>query len=142
MAKKTKEQLKAEYEKAKKAGKIKEAGVGTVLSSAAKLAIKAAKAAKAAKKAEKTTKNLPKPPTVKNPPKPPMGAKQPQSAGAKAIENMKLKDAKLKAQKAKDLAEDKKRLAQMAKDRAANKPKPSQRGSFSGNMSSYNWTGK
>ena len=145
MAKMTKEQLRAEYEKAKKAGKIKEAGVGTVLSSAAKLAIKAAKAAKAtkaAKKAEKTTKNLPKPPTVKNPPKPPMGAKQPQSAGAKAIENMKLKEAKLKAQKVKDLAEDKKRLAQMAKDRAANKPKPSQRGSFSGNMSPYNWTGK
>lgn len=52
MAKKTKEQLRAEYEKAKKAGKIKEAGVGTVLSSAAKLAIKAAKATKAAKTAK------------------------------------------------------------------------------------------
>ena len=40
MAKKTKEQLRAEYEKVKKAGKIKEASFGTVLSSAAKLAVK------------------------------------------------------------------------------------------------------
>ena len=37
----TKEQLKAEYEKAKKTGNIKEAGVGTILSSVAKLATRA-----------------------------------------------------------------------------------------------------
>jgi len=43
MAKKklTKQQLKAEYEKAKKAGKVREAGIGSVAASAAKIAIKA-----------------------------------------------------------------------------------------------------
>lgn len=104
--------------------------------------VKAAKSAKAAKAAEKTTKGLPKAPTVKNPPKPPMGTRQPQSAGSKAIENMKTYDAKKAAQKKANLAEDRKRLAQMAKDKAANKPKPTQRGSFSGDLARYNWTGK
>jgi predicted Zn-dependent protease len=145
MAKKTKAQLRAEYEKAKKSGKVKEAGIGNVASTAAKLAIKVVKSTKAtnaAKAAEKTTKNLPKGPTVKNPPKPPMGQRSPQSSGSKAIEDMWVRDAKLKAQRAADLAEDRKRLAQMARDKVANKPKPSKKGPSSGNIASYNWLGK
>ena len=141
----TKQQMRAEYEKAKKAGKVKEASVGTVLISAAKLAVKTAKAAKAAKTAKaaaKTTKNLPKPPTVKNPPKVPGINKPSQSSGSKAIQDIYKRDAKIKAQKAADLAEDRRRLAQMARDKAANKPKPTKRGAFSGNLASYNRTGK
>ncbi len=43
MAKKklTKQQMRAEYEKAKKAGKVKEAGIGSIASSVAKIATKA-----------------------------------------------------------------------------------------------------
>jgi hypothetical protein len=117
------------------------AGPGKVVKAASKAA-KAVKAAKATKAAAKTTKNLPKPPTVKNPPKVPGINKPSQSSGSKAIQDIYKRDAKIKAQKAADLAEDRRRLAQMARDKAANKPKPTKRGAFSGNLASYNRTGK
>lgn len=136
----TKKQLKGTVKKAATLA-ITVAGPGKAVK-VAKTAAKAAKAATAAKAAAKTTKNLPKGPTVKNPPKPPMGQRSPQSSGSKAIEDMWVRDAKLKAQRAADLAEDRKRLAQMARDRVANKPKPSKKGPSSGNIASYNWLGK
>jgi hypothetical protein len=105
-------------------------------------AAKTVKAAKATKAAAKTTKDLPKGPTVKNPPKVPGINKPSQSTGSKIVESMKIRDAKAKAQKAANLAEDRRRLAQMARDRSANKPKPAKRGPFSDGLASYNLTGK
>lgn len=103
-------------------------------------AAKTAKAAKAAKAAAKTTKNLPKGPTVKNPPRVPGVNRPSQSSGSRAIESMKIRDAKIKAQKAADLAEDRRRLAQMAKDRTPNKlkTKPNKKGP---SAASYNFLG-
>jgi len=107
----------------------------------AKKAAKTAKAAKAAKAAAKTTKDLPKGPTVKNPPKPSGTNNSLKSSGSKAIEDMFKRDAKIKAQKAADFAEDRRRLAQMARDKVANKPIKN-KSQFVSDMAPYNWTGK
>jgi hypothetical protein len=112
------------------------AGPGKVVKVASKV-VKKAKAAKAAK----TTKDLPKgSPTVKNPPKVPGINNSPQSIESKIIESMKARDAKAKAQKAADLAEDRRRLAQMARDRTPNKlkTKPNKTGP---SAAPYNWLG-
>lgn len=59
---------------------------------------------------------------------------------ARELESMQRRSDAAKTQKAKDLAEDKKRTAQMARDRDT-KPKPATKGPTLGNLSGYNLRG-